>query len=270
MNKYELSGIPLSRTAVIADQQPDQVRSATDTLDNHLQHSRRCGRSRRAQDAIGLRIRNRERQQIADQVHDDLGGIATALKSCVDVALLRLSKGEPVPIQLMTDAVTLATACFTAIRKIGVDLRPTLLEQMGFWLGIDFQLRCLSTRSGMLTSMYVDARLLKLTFAAECERVMFRVISEAITNAGKHSCASRLAVRLFENHGLLIARIEDDGIGHCFERDPGAAGAGDGGRGLRAMRELAQEIGAYLLVEAAPGAGCTVCLSIPIGHCNAG
>lgn len=278
MFKREPSCMPAAGTAVISDEHTPgghTSRTVPGTLDDHISLSRRRGRCRRAQDAAGIRLRDRERQQIAAQVHDDLGGIATALKSCVDVALMRQKAGQPLPIELLTDAATLATACFAAIRKIGLDLRPTLLEQLGFWCGIDFQLRCLSTRSGIGTALYVDARLEPLTLTEESERVLFRVISEAITNAAKHAHASKLMVKLFENHGLLIARIEDDGIGYGDGADgnrhaDAATARDDGGRrGLRGLRELSREIGGCLLVDGAPGAGCAVCLAIPIGHCYA-
>ncbi|WLI88227.1 histidine kinase [Massilia sp. R2A-15] len=272
MFNREPIGIPLSRSAVPpAAQMPS--RPVAGALDDPMTHSRRSGFSRRAQDAAGLRLRHREREQIAHQVHDDLGGIATALKACVEVALMRQKQGEPVPVELLADAATLASACFAAIRRIGCDLRPTLLEQLGFWPGIAFQLRCLASRSGVLTALYVDARLEQMAFTEECERVLFRVISEAITNAGKHARASRLTVKLFENYGFLIARIEDNGIGDEDNPDRDAAGAAaqeGGGRGLRGMHELANAIGGYLLIERAPDQGCAVCLAIPIGHCYAG
>ncbi len=273
MFNREPIGIPLSRSAVSpAAQMPS--RPVAGALDDPMTHSRRSGFSRRAQDAAGLRLRHREREQIAHQVHDDLGGIATALKACVEVALTRQKQGEPVPVELLTDAATLASACFAAIRRIGCNLRPTLLEQLGFWPGIAFQLRCLASSGGVLTALYVDARLEQMAFTEECERVLFRVISEAITNAGKHARASRLTVKLFENQGFLIARIEDNGIGDESDHDRDAPGAtapeGAGGRGLRGMHELANAIGGYLLIERAPGQGCAVCLAIPIGHCYAG
>ena len=278
MFKSQLFCMPASGTAGISVEQTlgwQPARTVSNTLDDHIALSRRRGNSRRAQDAAGFRLRERERQQIAAQVHDDLGGIVTALKSCVDVALMRQKQGQPLPIELLTDAATLATACFAAIRKIGMDLRPTLLDQLGFWCGIDFQLRCLSTRSGITTALYVDARLEPLTLTEESERVLFRVISEAITNAAKHARASKLTVKLFENHGLLIARIEDDGIGCCDDADGNRHTAGatarecGAGRGLRGLRELSREIGGYLMLEGAAGAGCAVCLAIPIGHCYA-
>lgn len=218
--------------------------------------------ARRRQDHLRKRLLTCERKQIARQIHDDLGAVLTALKCCICVALDRDQKaGAPANV-LLADAARLADTAFASVRKIGVDLRPTILEQMGLWSALEWQLRSLSSRSGIDASLYVDARIEEACFSEDCNRIVFRVLSEAITNTEKHSGATRLNLRLYELNDFLIVSVEDDGVGASD-----AALAGCGSLGMVGMREQAMEIGGYLETYSVGGGGLGIVLAIPFGYC---
>lgn len=217
---------------------------------------------RRQQDRQQNRLLVCERRQLAQQIHDDLGGILTALKGSISVAVEHDAHSGAAPSALLRDAATLADAAFASIRKIGGDLRPTLLEQLGLLPAIEWQLQRLAVRSGMQTALYIDARLARIELAEDCERVVFRTLSEAITNAEKHSQASRLRVHLHQQDRLLVACVTDNGIGLAP-----AAARGTGSLGMVSMREQAAAIGGKLEMASAPGQGVRVCLLIPLEYC---
>jgi signal transduction histidine kinase len=80
---------------------------------------------------------------------------------------------------------------------------------------------------------------------AEDREAVVRIAREAIVNAAQHGHAENVAVALRARDRELMLRIADDGcgIGSAAAPNPGC------GIGLSAMRELAQSIGAQLLVE---------------------
>jgi signal transduction histidine kinase len=90
--------------------------------------------------------------------------------------------------------------------------------------------------------------------------VAYRIVQEALANVRAHARASRVAVRLEEVDGGVLARVSDDGTGFLpglVERRPA------GHLGLISMREQATMAGGWWRIASAPGMGTTVELWLP-------
>lgn len=86
----------------------------------------------------------------------------------------------------------------------------------------------------------------------------FRVASEAMTNAARHSAASRVRVQLGARNGSLIVSVTDDGRGMPEEARPGS-------HGLPAMAARAETLGGSLEIRPGPsGRGTAVKLAVPL------
>jgi len=89
---------------------------------------------------------------------------------------------------------------------------------------------------------------------------VYRIGSEAITNALRHADARSIDVALEDDDGVLRLRVTDDGRGLPDERRSGATG-------LFAMESRAATIGARLQVGAGPqGTGTVIELEVPINE----
>jgi signal transduction histidine kinase len=84
----------------------------------------------------------------------------------------------------------------------------------------------------------------------------YRIASEALTNAVRHSRADRIVVELDPAPAGPAVTVRDDGVGLPAQPRPGA-------HGLRTMRARAQSIGATVDVRAADGGGTEVVLRLP-------
>ena len=84
-----------------------------------------------------------------------------------------------------------------------------------------------------------------------------RIVLEAVTNALRHSGAANIRVSLAAAAGRARITVADDGRGFST-----TARAPEGHFGLQGMRERAQQLGAALAVESAPGEGTSVELSL--------
>jgi signal transduction histidine kinase len=85
----------------------------------------------------------------------------------------------------------------------------------------------------------------------------YRIASEALTNAVRHSGAERIDVRLDAAAGGATVTVCDDGVGLPVQPRPGA-------HGLRTMRSRAESIGASVELGAGPGGrGTQVVLRLP-------
>jgi signal transduction histidine kinase len=96
------------------------------------------------------------------------------------------------------------------------------------------------------------------TTDATVATAIFRILQEALSNAARHSRASRVVVTL-ENCGSdLVLEVRDDGVGIAP-----AAAANTHSIGLAGMRERAQLVGGGLSISGAAGAGTIVRAQIP-------
>jgi signal transduction histidine kinase len=80
---------------------------------------------------------------------------------------------------------------------------------------------------------------------------LLRIACEAVTNAARHSGASRVVVSLHRTGDGLRLRVQDAGCG--FDST-----APTRGFGLISMRERARSVGGRLSVASTPGRGTTV------------
>ena len=91
---------------------------------------------------------------------------------------------------------------------------------------------------------------------SEMAQHLYRIAQEALSNAGRHAHANRIAVELRGNTGELALQVEDDGVGLPPDR------RGDG-MGLRTMEYRAQILGGQLTITPAPGGGTRVACCVP-------
>jgi signal transduction histidine kinase len=89
-------------------------------------------------------------------------------------------------------------------------------------------------------------------FPAEIEASTYFIVAEALTNAVKHSHATRAEVRVSVEDGMVCVEVRDDGIG----------GADPEGHGLVGLNDRATALGGHLKVESATGRGTLVAATL--------
>ncbi len=168
-----------------------------------------------------------ERRFLSRELHDELGQTLTALK-------LRLQLGERAtapPSNIAnpsTEPIALVDDLISRVRKISVDLRPPLLDEVGLVSALRVYLESQARISGLAIDLEADepgpgtaARL-----PSDLEIACFRVVQESITNALRHASARRLRVRIVRSATRISLSVEDDGRGF----DLGSARRGRGER----------------------------------------
>jgi signal transduction histidine kinase len=144
------------------------------------------------------------------------------------------------------------------VRRMALELRPTMLDDLGLAAAVEAFGRQFSHRTGIPVDVRTVRRPERLP--PEVELVAFRVVQEALSNVARHSGASRAEVRLGATAGLLTVSVADDGQG--FELEP-ALDRRQRSLGLFGMRERAALVGGRLSLDSAPGRGTRVRLEIP-------
>jgi signal transduction histidine kinase len=221
--------------------------------------------------ALHLRLeaaKEEERRFLAHELHDELGQTLTALKLRLHIDGRRLAGpaaaayGGEQPVE----AVALVDNLIARVRKMSVDLRPPLLDEVGLVPALRAYLESQSALSGV--AMTLDASEADLDGASQrlpvdLEIVCFRVVQESVTNALRHASAQHLNVQMQRAAAQIRLSVRDDGRGF----DPASildAAAADGHLGVVGMRERVRGRGGEFRLSSVPGAGTTVEVELPI------
>jgi len=94
------------------------------------------------------------------------------------------------------------------------------------------------------------------------EAVVFKNLSEALTNVEKHAHATRIRVSAYPVDGGVAVVVVDDGKGFVVAESLYVPGH----LGLLAIRERAQMAGGRCRIESEPGAGARVEFWVPLNH----
>jgi signal transduction histidine kinase len=134
------------------------------------------------------------------------------------------------------------------LREISRGIHPAILAAGG----IGPALRTVARRSSIPVRLDVRAT---SRMPAPIEVATYYVVSEAITNAAKHSGASVVDVRVEELGRTLRISVKDDGAGGA---DP------DGGSGLIGLKDRVEALGGSLGIDSPAGAGTDLEVAIPV------
>ncbi len=167
-----------------------------------------------------LDMQEAEIQRIERDLHDGAQARLVSIGMTVTQAS-RLMKHDPdATLALLDDVKNDSVIALQEIRTLVRGIRPPVLADRG----LPDALRALAASNPIETSVVstVEGRLV-----GSVESALFFAASELLTNATKHSSASRIAIELFEEAGDVVLEVMDDGLGGAEGQDgPGGGIAG--------------------------------------------
>jgi signal transduction histidine kinase len=199
-----------------------------------------------------------ERRFLAHELHDELGQSLTALK-------LRLQLGGQAlavpPSEGTPQALALIDQLIARVRRISVDLRPPLLDEVGLGPALRLYLEGQAALSKVPIELDVQDGI-EARLPADLEIACFRVVQESITNALRHAGAAHIRVRLVRTADRVSLAVHDDGRGF----DPDALSRADlaGHLGIAGMRERVRARAGLFRLTSRPGAGTDVEIDLPV------
>lgn len=195
-----------------------------------------------------------ERHRLRRDIHDGLGPLLAAVAMHADVEMMQLDRSPEALHETLGKVRSTAGAAITDVRRIIEDLRPAALTELGLLGALDAF--CL-LRSTPETSVVVFAYDADLPYAAPgVEVAVYRVATEAVTNALYHGEATEVRVALTARGGWLEVLVADNG--HGWDVNSISTGVG-----IPAMRERTAEIGGTLSIESG-SSGTTVHASFSV------
>jgi signal transduction histidine kinase len=188
-----------------------------------------------------------ERRRIERDLHDGtqqrLVSIAMSL-GLLETKLPGQAEAAQPLVRQTREALALALA---ELRELTHGINPPLLTERGLPAALDELCR----RAGLPTHLDLE---LDRRLPDQVESAAYFVVSEALTNAAKHSHGSEIRVFASDGGQRLTIEIGDDGIGSATPT---------GGSGLRGLTDRIEALGGRLTISSPPGRGTTVRAEIP-------
>jgi PAS domain S-box-containing protein len=217
---------------------------------------RELNRQLRALSASLQEVREQERTRISRELHDELGQQLTGLKLDLSWLSNRLKEGRELPPDAMEEMRRQLDNSIASVRRISSDLRPLILDDLGFGEAVSWQAAEVAKRSGIEIILKLEAA--ALVRNNDLATALFRIVQESLTNIVRHAQASSVEVSLVADDKGLVLTISDNGRGFVVEE------RGGGGIGLVSMRERVYALGGRLDISSSPGAGTIIQVKISL------
>ena len=205
-----------------------------------------------------LEVQETERRHIARELHDEIGQGLTAIK----LSLERGAREPPERVQAsLGQALGLATELVGRVRDLSLELRPSVLDDLGLLPALNWQFGRY-TEQFHISVNFKHGGLEQRRFPPDIETAAYRIVQQAMTNVLRHSRAKEVNVTVWisEQNQTIAIQIADDGAG--FDVD--ASFHAGKSSGLSGMRERAALLGGRFLVHSVPLEGTTVTAELPL------
>ena len=210
-----------------------------------------------------MKVQETERRQIAHDLHDEIGQSLTAIKLGVREAHNML-KSSPLS-TLLVDSLTILDQVIEQVRNLALDLRPSLLDELGLVPALKWYMKRQGERAGWETKY--AAHLGESHLPPGVGIACFRIVQEALTNVMRHAEATHVQMFVTQQEGHLLLVIEDNGQGFNVEQAKAHARSGMS-IGLLGMEERAKLVGGELTITSSPKTGTRLTASLPLVGLN--
>jgi signal transduction histidine kinase len=204
------------------------------------------------------RVREKERQKIADDLHDQIGQNLVVAKMKLDA--LKSSLGEEYS-TLVAGISDLINHTIKDTRSLIQELHPEWLSELSLREAISWLTEQIEARYGL--RCVIEFAPLPKPLKKDVQEVIFQAVRELLVNVAKHARASKVRIICQCERSWIRIRIVDDGRGF----DPSAIlspSRKSEGFGLMIVRARLGLVGASLYINSHPGGGTSATITLPM------
>jgi len=230
--------------------------------DLELQVKKRTNQLENAQDNLKKMSKNiiasqeREKAQVARELHDHLGQVLTALRFdavWVEKFLAGLDENAGDRAGKMCSIID---DIIDDVRDMAYRLRPRVLDDLGLVDALESLLSDFEKRSNV-SCVFKHSEIPKINNTLST--ALYRIGQEAVTNSLRHSKANTIIVELKIEDEKIVLFIQDNGCGFDDSNNNGLNGFG-----LEGMRERANLVGGELDISSGLSMGTTICCKVKV------
>jgi signal transduction histidine kinase len=207
-------------------------------------------------------IQEQERLRLSREIHDDVAQRLIDASHAIDELIVQPKDQSSDFEEKLKTLRKQMDEVLEDTRRAIQGLRPPLLEEIGLKRSLAWLCQELSEETNIEVEHHINIENARTT--PEIEFAIYRISQEAISNAKKHSGATRLSYDLQAKSGRLRLTISDNGRGFVPVRQERLRTAGK--MGLLGIRERVRLLKGTLDLVSAPGDGTTLKIAIPLDN----
>jgi signal transduction histidine kinase len=196
-----------------------------------------------------------ERHRLARELHDSVSQSLFGIVLGTRTAREQINRSPEAAHQAISYSLSLANTALNEMRTLIFALRPETLERKGLIAALQVQIDLLQPHHDM--SIEFEAPQGEPEAAIHIKEALYRISTEAIQNAIRHSGCHRLQIRLAHDDAAIRVEVIDDGRGFYPDKEY------DNHLGLKTMQERATALGGVSSIRSSPGAGTHVTTEVP-------
>jgi PAS domain S-box-containing protein len=197
----------------------------------------------------------RERHRIAGDLHDHIGQTLVATRMVLGA--VQDSLHETTTVEQIADVRQQLERAIEWTRSLTTDLYPPILSTRGFFDAARWLIDLYHTRHGLEITLESETE--QLTLPDSLRGLLFTVLRELLQNVAKHARASCVHVVLNRRGDTFLLNVEDNGVGFDL-----ASISECQGFGLFSIQERIHYCGGRVIIDATPGHGTRVFISVPL------
>lgn len=201
-----------------------------------------------------INTQEEERARYANELHEDLGQLATAATLQLELALEYQGDRREGKIRQAIESVD---RMLRKSRQLALRLRPAILDDHGLGHAVHTFLAEFEASTGIGVEAHV--RLEREPSTEQSENV-YRVLQEALNNAAKYSGVRALFVELTTSADRLTLVVRDEGAGFSPQALTHAT------IGVLEMRKRVELLGGRFDLVSAPGSGTRIRAELPLSQ----
>jgi len=221
-----------------------------------ITHRKRAQKALRTFSRRLVEVQEAERRAVARELHDEVGQLLTGLGLMLETGAEQSAQALA---QTLRQAQAIAKDLQTRVRTLSLDLRPTMLDDLGLLPTLLWHFERYTALTGVRV-VFGQHGLGGRRFDPEVETAAYRIVQEALTNVARHAGTKEAVVWITAQGRDMRLSIEDEGRGFDARTALDTARGG----GLQGMRERAQLLSGRFRAEASSGAGTRIVAELPL------
>ncbi|MDM8536457.1 histidine kinase [Desulfobacterales bacterium HSG17] len=209
-----------------------------------------------------IQAQERERQMLSCELHDSIAQDLSTLKLyCSRLFDNKCStesgaKGSPADVSKLIDQT------ITTVRDLAYTLRPPSLEHLGLVHALKTFCEEFSEKTNIIVDFQV-AGINESILNSDIQINIYRLVTEGLSNVGKHAVASKTTIRLVGAHPNIILRIKDNGKGFDVKKREDSI-TNEKRMGLSSMKERVNLLHGHMSIHSQPNEGTQIVIELPL------
>lgn len=197
-----------------------------------------------------VEAQEKERQEIAVELHDNVNQILTTCK------LLLEQEGETAS-PFVRNASQYLQNAINEIRNISHRLNPAYLTESNFQQAVEEMVSKINVSANLTATIRTTGAGFLNALPASLSLSVFRMLQEQVSNIIKHAEADAIDIAIYADEKAVDFEVKDNGRGFDVK-------AVTRGLGLKSIYSRAELYKGVVYIDTAPGYGCVLSVHIPI------